>query len=146
VILPALLFASTQTASLTPAKVEEVVSAARDCFEAASTRKVNTAHLKQVGWVEVEPADGKYFRRNGVSARIVAIDNVCSLVSPVASFDDVQAVLLRVDDVVKPKRIDEVQQGILLTNGPRKVLFYVGSPTVKASPAVRIDVTYSESR
>lgn len=145
-ILTSLLLAAVKPTTLPPAKVADVVAAAGDCFEAAAARKVNTVHLKKAGWVEVEPADGKYFRREGVSARIVALDNVCSLVAPVARFDDVQAVLLQVDDVVKPDHIEEVKQGILLTKGARKVLFYVGSPTVEAAPAVRIDVMYSESR
>jgi hypothetical protein len=146
VILPALLLATAQPAALPPAEVADVVAAAGVCFDAVASRKVNMARLKQAGWVEVEPGNATYFRREGVSARIAAVANVCSLVAPVASFDDIRAVLSGVDDIVKPDRTEEVKQGILLTKGARKVLFYVGSPTVSASPAVRIDVTYSKGQ
>jgi hypothetical protein len=116
-----------------------------------AARDVQLSRLTGAGWVEVlnkigkpETAGGHLFRRAGVSAEIAVVGPVCSLVAPVSTFDDVQAALLGIDEEVHPDRIEEVKQGILLYKGARRILFFVGSPTVKTPAAVRIDISYSE--
>ena len=78
--------------------------------------------------------------------KIAVVGPVCSLVAQVKTFDEVQAVLMAVDDVVGPDRIEEVKEGILFKKGNRELLFWVGSPTTKTPAAVRIDIRNSETR
>jgi hypothetical protein len=138
---------------LAPARVSDVVAAAMNCFHAVAMKDVEVSRLTEAGWSEVldsagkpETPGGHIFRRPGLSAEIAVAGPVCSLVAPVTTFDDVQAALLGIDDAVHPDRIEEVKQGILLHKGTRRILFFVGSPTVKSPAAVRIDVMNSESR
>ena len=141
------------TLPLTPAKVSDVVSAALNCFDAVTGKKIAISRLTDAGWVELLTAGGKpetpgghVFRHTGFSGEIAVVGGVCSLVAPVTSFEDVKATLVQLDSAIHPDKIEENDRGILLKKGNRAIMFLVGNPTIQKPAAVRIDAEFSETQ
>ncbi|RST31789.1 hypothetical protein HMF7854_13805 [Sphingomonas ginkgonis] len=151
-LVTSLASSAAGASQLKPASVEDVVAAAMTCLDATTSKGPEVSRLAAAGWVEALDSAGRpvtrgghLFRKPNISAEIAAVGPVCSLVAPVASFDDVKATLSGVDDAVHPDRFKKVDRGILFQKGSHNLLFFVGSPSVKAPAAVRIDVTNMES-